>query len=92
MIIIDSSSVLISSQSNIIKGKILHDKTFAAAAATANHFLCNVVKLPITGLPKRRFIKIEREEKRKMGKRQTEAKRKKELNTCKARVFPTCFI
>jgi hypothetical protein len=35
---------------------------------------------------------IEREEKRKMGKRQTETKRKKELNTCKARVFPTCLL
>ncbi len=41
--------------SKITKGKILHDKTFAAAAATANQFLSNVVKLPITGLPKRRF-------------------------------------
>ncbi len=38
------------------------------------------------------FIKIEREEKRKMGKRKTETKRKEELNTCKARVFPTCLL
>jgi hypothetical protein len=48
---------------NIIKGKILHDKTFAAAAATANHFLCNVVKLPITGLPKEVLSRL-REKKR----------------------------
>jgi hypothetical protein len=33
-------------ESNIIKGKILHDKTFAVAAATANQFnMCNVAKL-----------------------------------------------
>jgi hypothetical protein len=33
-------------QSNIIKGKIQHDKTFAVAAATANQFnLCNIAKL-----------------------------------------------
>ena len=32
--------------SNIIKGKIQHDKTFAVAAATANQFnLCNIAKL-----------------------------------------------
>jgi hypothetical protein len=50
--------------SNIIKGKILHDKTFAAAAATANHFLCNVVKLPITELPKKKVLSRLREKKR----------------------------
>jgi len=37
------------------------------------------------------FIQIERKEKRMMGKRQTETKRKKEFYTCKARVFPTCI-
>jgi hypothetical protein len=31
--------------SNIIKGKIQHDQTFAVAAATANHFnMCNIAK------------------------------------------------
>ncbi len=33
-------------QSNIIKGKIQHDKTFAVTAATINQFnLCDVAKL-----------------------------------------------
>jgi hypothetical protein len=52
------------SLSNIMKGKILHDKTFAAAAATENHFLCNIVKLPITGLPKIKVLSRLREKKR----------------------------
>jgi hypothetical protein len=42
----------------------------------------------LQGCQKEGFIKIEREEKIKMGKSQRETKRKKELNT--ARVFPTC--
>jgi hypothetical protein len=46
----------------------------------------------IQGCQKEGFIKIEREEKRKMGKRQTETKRKKELNMCKAWVFRTCTV
>jgi hypothetical protein len=50
--------------SNVIKGKILYDKTFAAAAATANHFLCNVFKLPITGLQKKKVLSRLRENKR----------------------------
>jgi hypothetical protein len=33
------------SKSNIIKGKIQHDQTFAVAAATANQYnMCNVAK------------------------------------------------
>ncbi len=47
-----------------INGKILHDKTIAAAAATTNHFLCNVVKLPITGLPKKKVLSKLRVKKR----------------------------
>jgi hypothetical protein len=46
----------------------------------------------LQGCQKEGFIQIEREEKRMMGKRQTETKRKKELNTCKARVFSTCIF
>jgi hypothetical protein len=40
--------------------------------------------LPITGLPKRRFIKIEREEKRKMGLKLNLKTRRKEKDGKKA--------
>ena len=61
--------------SKFIKGQIQYDETFAAAAATANHFLCYVVKLPITGLTKKKVLSRLIEKKREMGKRQTERKR-----------------
>jgi hypothetical protein len=50
--------------SKFIKGEIQNDETFAAAAATANHFLCNIVKLPITGLPKKKILSRLREKKK----------------------------
>jgi hypothetical protein len=53
-------------------------------------FCATLSNCQLQGCQKEGFIKIEREEKRKMGKRQTETKRKEELNTYLARVFPTC--
>ena len=61
-------------KSKFIKGEIQYDETFAAAAATTNHFMCYVVKLPITGLIKKKVSSRLREKKREMGKRQTERK------------------
>jgi hypothetical protein len=52
-------------------------------------FCATLSSCQLQGCQKESFIDIEREEKRMMGKRQTETKRKKELNKCKARVFPT---
>jgi hypothetical protein len=63
--------------SNVIKGKILYDKTFAAAAATANHFLCNVVKLPITGLPKKKVLSRLRDNKRERWEKGKQRQREK---------------
>jgi hypothetical protein len=50
-------------------------------------FCATLSSCQLQGCQKEGFIKIEREGKRKIRKRQTETKRKKELNTCKARVF-----
>ncbi len=47
-------------------------------------FCATLSSCQLQGCQKEGFIKIESEEKIKMGKRQTETKRKKELNTCKA--------
>ncbi len=42
---ISETLVMLNDISNIIKGKIQHDQTFAVAAATANQFnKCNVAK------------------------------------------------
>ena len=58
--------------SKFIKGQIQYDETFAAA--TANHFLCYVVKLPITELTKKKVLSRLRE----MGKNK-KANREKEI-------------
>ena len=65
-LVLEFAKFVVEWPSNIIKGKILHDRTFAAAAATAtaNHFMCNVVKLPITGLPKKKILSRLREKKK----------------------------
>ncbi len=55
-------------------------------------FCATLSSCQLQGWQKEGFIKIERVEKRMMRKRQTEAKRKKELNTFMARVFPTCSL